>query len=153
MLCGIPGTGKSHLRNTYSPLDWKILSSDDIIEEMCRENSMTYSEGFPKFVKEATKRLNVKIKEYSDSNVIWDQTNLTKKVRASKLSNFPNHEKRAICIIPKMPNEIVKDMMKYRSDKVIPLSIIENMLEGFEFPTTDEGFLSVTFYTTAQIFS
>lgn len=155
MLVGLPGTGKSHLRARYSPIDWKILSSDDIIEEMGRADNTSYSEGFNRFVTLATKKLNEKVEELSktDHDVIWDQTNLTRKVRIQKLLKFPNHEKHAIVVLPKPVNEIMEDMYKYRSEKIIPRSIMENMEKQFEHPTTLEGFQTVTFYTTNEIFS
>jgi predicted kinase len=154
MLVGLPCSGKSTWRNNLitPSMDFEVLSSDDMIEAYAKANHSTYNEVFETFMKlyNVDAILADKAKEIVNRkhDIVWDQTNLTKKVRAKKikmLSNIPgfkNYEKIAVVF----PNDIETLLNRnVRTGKIIPHSIMRRMAEGFEEPTLDEGFDQIVY--------
>lgn len=84
MLVGMPGVGKSTF--CKEKIDMKSfcrISSDDYIEEVAKNAGKTYSEVFSQAVDFATKSYREDFKRAieSQSNIVWDQTNLSIKKR------------------------------------------------------------------------
>jgi predicted kinase len=155
MLVGVPGSGKStwtrkQLEDGFvNGQNTTVVSSDAILDEIASLLTMTYDAAFPLFVDGATKLAIMEAKEAfkDDQNVIWDQTNVTKKSRAKKLDMVPDHYSK-IAVFFETPDlaELSRRLSK-REGKHIPEHVIESMISKLEAPHEDEGFhmvLSVT---------
>lgn len=140
MLCGLPGSGKSHFRARYNVWNCVQISTDDILEEMAAQQGKTYSEVFEDGVKDATKIANevfqIALKE--NKTIVWDQTNLTVKKRKRVLSQVPKHYRKVVVYVYCDESERQK-RLKSRAGKIIPRSIDKQMQENLEVPTLDEG--------------
>lgn len=145
MLCGIPTSGKS----TYmeyakkSPL-WKdavVLSTDAYIEKQAKLRRLTYNDIFDDVIDDATRELELELNmaKNKGKDIIWDQTNLTSKIRRKKLLKIPSLYTRGITYF-KIPLEEALKRNKTREGKFIPESILKRMYKQFEVPTVDEGF-------------
>lgn len=143
MFVGLPGCGKSSYRhNVLKNLVAVVLSSDDYIEEMSFNEGKTYSEGFKTYIKEATDNLNEELKWAieNNKNILWDQTNLTRNVRLSKLRNIPkNYYKKCIVFEPFKSLTDWKSVLANRPDKKIPNDVLLVMKNAFQMPSLDEG--------------
>lgn len=145
MLIGVPGSGKSTwIKNYVSDYPTMIISSDKHIEKFAKIDGITYSEAFPKYAKKATelmyKDLDTALK--MDFDIIWDQTNLTKKIRSNKLKNIPEgYIKEAIFF--EVPDNL-EERLKTRVGKYIPDDVMVRMKNDLTIPTTDEGFSKIT---------
>jgi predicted kinase len=147
MLVGVPGSGKStwvkDFLDAKSPYaDYRVIGSDMYIESKAAEEGKTYSEVWEKYCKEAEK---VCIKQIQDAiaanvNVIWDQTNLTKNVRAKRLAMFPGHYTKYFCYHQAPDEDELDRRLNSRPGKIIPKHVIEKMTAMLEVPTLDEGF-------------
>ncbi len=146
MLCGIPTSGKSTYVNELL-LDYPdatVLSTDNYIERVARESGKTYNDVFESSIKKAGDHLYRQLYSARGEGkvVIWDQTNLTSKVREKKLKHFP-----LSCIKKCFYFEISLDEALERNErregKFIPKSVLKRMHSQFEIPTEDGGFNTI----------
>lgn len=147
MLCGIPTSGKStyvsELLLHYS--DAVILSTDNYIERVARETGKTYDDVFESSIKKAGDHLYRQLYKARGENkaIIWDQTNLTSKVRKKKLKHFPlSYSKR--CFYFEISLDEALERNKRREGKFIPEDVLKRMHSQFQIPTEDEGFINIT---------
>lgn len=149
VLVGLPGSGKS----TSIPKDFDgfIYSTDNYIEQCAKMNGWTYNEAFQEFIEPATKHMNeqLEIAIRQKADILWDQTNMSKKKRRSILVRFPSsYYKKCICRVlldSQDWNELHRRILS-REGKVIPRHIIESMAESYVVPTIDEGFDEIQLY-------
>jgi predicted kinase len=83
MLVGVPGSGKSTwIENQNWSKNCVHLSSDKFIDNYASSLGKTYNDVFNEYVKTATQLLNKQAitTNVSETDAIWDQTNLTDKV-------------------------------------------------------------------------
>lgn len=145
MLVGIPGSGKSTWVNNQSWAKKCIyLSSDKFIEEYAASVDKTYNEVFDEYIKTAGQLLNKQAitANVSETDAIWDQTNLTVKSRAGKLKLFPCYRKIAVVFKTPEADELAKRLAS-RPGKHISDAIIASMTSIFEMPTLEEGFAEI----------
>ena len=139
MLIGLPGTGKS----TMADIRWaglRQLSTDDWIERLSEDRKITYNEGFGIFFQQAEYHMQLDLAEAirDDLDIVWDQTNLTKKTRAKKLAKIPKHY-RKIAVYFEIP-ENWEERLAGRPNKTIPKHVLDSMKRTVEFPHESEGF-------------
>lgn len=147
MLCGIPTSGKStyltkHLLELESgSLDYVILSTDAYIESRAVENNVSYNEAYNELFEAAQKRLDYDLERAIRENksIVWDQTNLTPKVRRKKASRIPTHYRKVVVWFDISLEEAMIRNQK-RPGKVIPGSVLKRMFHTFSPPTELEGF-------------
>lgn len=146
MLCGIPTSGKTtylvkQLQESELYYDYSILSTDSYIENRALENDISYNEAFEVFFDQAKNQLNFDLERAikANRNIVWDQTNLTPKIRKSKLSRIPSHYHRVVVWFDVSLEEAMIRNQK-RSGKVIPGSVLKRMFYTFTPPTGVEGF-------------
>jgi len=145
MLCGIPTSGKSTYVNKLKKLDyWKdavVLSTDNYIEEYAKRVGQTYNEVFDDVIPDATRQLEIAFIEAKDKgkDIIFDQTNLSKKTRRKKLSKLPSYYRRGVVYF-EISLEEALERNKHREGKFIPESILKRMWHQFEIPTHNEDF-------------
>jgi tRNA uridine 5-carbamoylmethylation protein Kti12 len=150
MLTGVPGSGKSTwLKDNgfMDRIDCMILSTDNYIQQIANEMGKTYSEVFRDTIKDAEnnlyKSLNVAL-DY-ELDIIWDQTNLTRKIRMNKLKHIPLNYHRMAMVFPTPEPKTHTAWLnsEARVGKTIPDAIIHSMIENFEHPAMSEGFNSI----------
>ena len=153
LMVGPPGAGKSTWINDFlkeNDKEWVIISSDNIIMEMAEPEGLSYSDAFNKFAKKAMVEMNHRLKNAikNGDNIIHDQTNMTVKSRAKKISQATGYIKKAIVF------ELAEDELRRRLDKrkkedgkTIPEYVVENMLNSYIRPSKAEGFTHVHMIT------
>jgi predicted kinase len=146
MLIGVPGSGKSTWTANQDLIEnVAVVSSDDIVEDIGRLFGLDYSETFKLFGDGAVKLSLREAASYfhRDENVIWDQTNASKKSRAKKLDMVPDHYKK-FAVYFQTPDEAeLKRRLGSRPGKHIPPYVMEGMLKSLETPELEEGFDSI----------
>ena len=151
MLIGVPASGKSTWVEQNKG-DALVISTDNLIEMYAADNGKTYNEVFKDQIKIATK-LTMQHAEAAfagGQNVIWDQTNLTKKSRASKLAMVPQHYSREAVFFATPLEEEWQRRLNSRPGKSIPAHILDSMVEMLELPDLDEGWHIISYFMNAK---
>lgn len=150
LLIGPPLSGKDTLISKLEISKVEIISRDDIVLEICPE--MNYNEAFKTVnQKLVDKVLKSKIKNsvLKEGNVIINLTNLRRKKRVSFLSNFGTNYTKVGIIFPILHLDEYKKRNDFRNseqNKFIPLSVIKEMIDGYESVDYTEGFDKVINY-------
>jgi predicted kinase len=145
MLCGIPCSGKSTFVNKLKKIPfWEnavVLSTDAYIEKQAQRCGLTYNQIFDDVIDNATRELELEFNMAKDKgkNIIWDQTNLSRKTRKKKLFKLPSIYARGV-IYFEISLEEALERNKHREGKFIPESILKRMYHQFEVPTLEEDF-------------
>jgi predicted kinase len=146
MLCGIPTSGKSsYVRQGQEEtphLDgFIVLSTDAYIEREAQRQGRTYNDAFDELIGEATEHMenNLRFALRDNLSIIWDQTNLTPKVRRRKLAKVPARYERTAVWFDILLEEALR-RNQTRPGKMIPQEILERMHASFIPPTKSEGF-------------
>jgi predicted kinase len=141
MLIGVPASGKSTWRASNAK-GAETISTDDIIEKIAASQDKTYNDVFKDNIKAATNIADRRAKSAFDDerDVVWDQTNLTRKSRASKLTMVPKHYKKVAVYFPTPHPEVHKKRLAGRPGKTIPNYVLDSMTKSLEPPTKAEGF-------------
>lgn len=151
MLIGVPASGKSTWREKYAG-DAVIISTDDIIDQTAAARNSTYNEVFKENIKFATQLVTERAKDAFAANkdVIWDQTNITKKSRKSKLAMVPPHYQK-IAVFFATPNEEEwQRRLNSRPGKSIPDHVLDGMVEMLEMPDHTEGWNIIEYNLNAE---
>lgn len=139
ILSGCPTAGKSTYINGTLLVEYPdavVISTDNYIEEVAIREGKTYDEVFDDNIKAATKALNETVNSAirDRKNIIWDQTNLTAKVRGKKVSRFPkSYNKTLVHFDSDLETALVRN--GNRPGKVIPEHMLRNMHNTYEPPT------------------
>lgn len=139
MLIGVPGSGKTTWikQNSHNAV---VLSTDDYIELVAKKHGKTYNDVFKDAMGGAManlkRDLNTAIKNNSD--IIWDQTNLTVKSRRDKLKQVPDSYKK-VAVFFGVPNDL-RDRLASRPGKTIPEPVVISMINQLTPPSKEEGF-------------
>ena len=151
MLIGVPASGKSTWRNANAG-HAEIISTDDIIEQIAASNGQTYNDAFKDNIKFATQIAKQRIVEAfnADLDVVHDQTNITKKSRASKLAMVPKHYHKTAVFFATPPEEEWQRRLNSRPGKSIPAHILDSMVEMLEMPDPDEGWNIIEYNLNAE---
>ena len=142
MMIGVPGSGKSTWIKKHNAGGTMVASSDSFLDSKAELEGSTYNDVFKKYIKAANNYATQVAKQAIDMNLdlIWDQTNVSKKSRAPKLAMIPDHyEKIAVVFPTPAPDELQKRLAS-RPGKTIPPNIVMAMASSLEQPTADEGF-------------
>lgn len=141
MLIGVPASGKSTWRKQHAG-NAVIVSTDDIIDNMAAKQDKTYDQVFKDAIKSAGQIADQQARAAfaDDRDVVWDQTNLTRKSRAAKLAMVPKHYKKVAVYFPTPHPDIHKTRLDSRPGKTIPDYVLSSMIKSIERPSKDEGF-------------
>lgn len=147
MLVGVPGSGKSTwIENADLEegcgYNTTILSTDSYIEHVAQYQGKTYNEVFHDTIKNANRMM------YDDldwalgynNNIIWDQTNTSRKSRKEKLAKIPDHYKKIAVFFPTPDIDELERRLASRPGKVIPKGVLQNMIDCLTQPMLEEGF-------------
>lgn len=151
MLIGVPASGKSTWVEQNKG-DALVISSDNLIEEYAAENGKTYNEVFKGQIKIANKIVmeHAEAAFAADQDVIWDQTNLTKKSRKGKLAMVPEHYRKTAVFFATPLEEEWQRRLNSRPGKSIPAYILDSMVEMLEMPEQDEGWHIIEYMLNAK---
>jgi predicted kinase len=151
MLIGVPASGKSTWVEKNKG-DALVISSDNLIETYAADNGKTYNEVFKDQIKIATKLAmeHAEAAFAADQDVIWDQTNLTKKSRKSKLAMVPEHYRKTAVFFATPLEEEWQRRLNSRQGKSIPSYILDSMIEMLEMPDHTEGWNIVEYNLNAK---
>ena len=144
-LVGVPCAGKSTwIKNQIWALGLTIVSTDAFVEDYARAQGKTYSEVFKDYMPTAVNLMAdqvVRARELGHT-IIWDQTSTTIASRTRKFNMLPKYEH--IAVVFKTPEKEELDRrLASRPGKVIPQYVIEQMIDGWEEPTLEEGFKEI----------
>ncbi len=144
-LIGVPAAGKSTwVSNQDWAKDMPVVCTDSFVEAYAKEQGKTYSEVFDDYMPIAVKLMvnQAKICEANNLDLIWDQTSTTVASRARKFNTLPRYEH--IAIVFRTPNrEELDRRLANRPGKVIPQYVVDQMIDGWQEPTEDEGFKEI----------
>lgn len=140
MLIGVPGSGKSTWIKKHADDSAMVLSTDDKIEAAAKSQGKTYSEVFKDEIKAATSGMNNDLlRALRDGrDIIWDQTNITRKSRRDKLARLPSSYEKIAVFFPTPPD--LKQRLAGRPGKEIPEPVVLSMINQLEPPSKEEGF-------------
>jgi predicted kinase len=142
MLVGVPGSGKS---TWYNSQDWVndcvLVSTDKLIELEAARQGKTYNDVFKGYIDEATRIMKQDVLDAvaAGKDIIWDQTNTSKKSRKSKLAMVKDYYKIAV-VFDTPAEEELKLRLANRPGKNIPWNVMQNMIDNFDMPSEKEGF-------------
>lgn len=143
MMVGIPASGKSTCIKQYESIPgYTVVGTDCVLERIAAKENISYNQAFDLYYKQANAELNAAVDAAiaERCSVIWDQTNLSKKARSSKLDRFPsNYQKIAVVVCCRNMEEHNR-RLNSRPGKTISQAVLDRMIANFEMPSTDEGF-------------
>lgn len=144
MLIGVPAAGKSTWI-AKQPFDWGktvIVSTDNYIERVAKQQVSTYNAMFADHINDATKEMGATLRHAVKHglDIVWDQTNTTAKSRTKKLSQLPDSYKKVAVVFPTPESAVHTQRLQSRQGKTIPDNVMRGMINGFEMPTSAEGF-------------
>lgn len=153
VLCGLPGMGKTtatqHLRSDPA---WMVYSTDDYVETCAEYYGISYDEAFESHMKAAKKEMNLRLETAlaDGRNILWDQTNLTRKKRAQVLRRIPETYETECWHFPLYAKQMDSWRLRLsqRTGKTIPNTALSIMLERYQSPQLDEGFDSIVVQRT-----
>lgn len=157
VMTGLPGSGKdtwiNNFLNSERGAGYKVVSTDMYLEEIAKEEGLTYNDVFEDRFKDAEKRMNAAVQLHimEDEDVIWNQTNLGLKKRAKILNIFKKYENKfsiSITIDPVVHRQRL-DARAEREGKTISEGLIRQMTNDRVEPSLDEGFHSVMVLDTS----
>lgn len=147
LMIGLPGSGKSTWIERFvqtSPQPQVVASTDAIFTQWGAADGLDYRASFHTFAFDAVQRaFSRRINDAIDarSNIVWDQTNLTRAARARKLARFPADYRR-VGVWLDTPTHVVRQRLanvdRIASGKRIPDAVLEQMLAQFEPPDPGE---------------
>lgn len=144
-LVGVPASGKSTwVANQNWASDCVIVSTDFYVEKFARRVGKTYSEVFDLFMPRAINLMMRKVRkaQQEQKDIIWDQTSTSWTSRKRKFNALPDYEHIAVVFQTPDEEEHLKRLAT-RPGKVIPESILFDMIWNFEMPTEEEGFKEI----------
>jgi predicted kinase len=144
-LIGVPASGKSTWIKTQ---DWAkdipVVSTDNFVEAYALEQGKTYNEVFKDYMPIAVRLManQALICQANKLDVIWDQTSTTVLSRRKKFNTLRNYDHIAVVFSVPEPDELARRLAS-RPGKNIPQHVMDQMINGFEMPTLDEGFVEI----------
>lgn len=141
MLCGPVCVGKStFIGRMKFGTQAVLIGTDQYIEFYATLNSKTYNEVFFGIIKEAEAQMNDDVVSaiFDDKNIIWDQTNLTNKIRTKKLKVFEETDYHKVGVFFVNATKELIMSRNNRPGKIIPEDVVDRMLATYEVPAGNE---------------
>ena len=152
ILIGLPGSGKSTWTTKFleKNSDYVVISSDNIIDELCSKEGISYTEGYSKFIGIASKKFKTDLFDAIDNqkNIIIDRTNMSKKARKVYFRHVDGKNYDVEAVSFSINDNELKKRLKIRAEKTgkfIPEHVIDDMASNYDRPSKEEGFSNITF--------
>lgn len=146
-LIGVPASGKSTwIKNNVDFKKVKVISTDDILDQIAAVQGKTYNEVFKDHIADAEKQMfnELELAMIIHKDIVIDRTNLNRKARNRFLLRMKDNGYTFHAIIFPTPGDVEwRRRLDSRPGKTIPEFILKNMKEGFQPISDDEGFSSV----------
>ena len=147
VLIGLPCSGKSTYLKT---IDYDfVISSDNIVDILCRQNNLAYNDYFKLAPKSSLKHFHNMIfdkmidKSKAFNHVVWDLTNLTKKSRSTIFKYYPDAKFCAVFFDYGEKDELLLERNRRRFDesgKYIDEKVLKAMCMQLEPVSEEEPF-------------
>lgn len=141
ILVGFPGIGKSTWVNKFMEenTNFVVVSSDDILQNICEEHGVSYNEGFSKYIDDADRLYKEKLKNMlaEKRNIIVDRTNLSIKSRQKILNMVPEGYTKNVVMFNISEEEHSK-RLKERAEKTISNQVLQTMKNSYVEPSFNE---------------
>ncbi len=146
ILVGIPNSGKTTFRKNQDLEYYTVLSTDDYIEKEAKATGSTYNRMFYNHIGKAQTKMNKTLEDaiFNRDNIIWDQTNLTKKKRKLIFSKIPSSIYDIHAVVFKVDPDTLRIRNKRKTGRNLAPEVLEGMIKSFEIPTEEEGFKTIT---------
>jgi predicted kinase len=146
-LIGVPGSGKSTWTKSQQwILGMEYVSTDHHVEVYAEQQGKTYSEVFTDYMPRAVDLMAAEVVAAREAgrDIIWDQTSTTVKSRARKFNMLPDYYHIAVVFPTPEHKELMRRLTsRYDSGKIIPESVMQDMINNWEEPTLEEGFKEI----------
>ena len=146
-LIGVPCSGKSTwIKNQIWALGMSVVSTDMHVETEAYRQGKTYSEVFESYMPIAVKLManHALICQANHLDFIWDQTSTTVASRKRKFNTVSPSQYEHIAVVFKTPEPAeLSRRLASRPGKNIPADVMEHMINGFEWPSLEEGFKEI----------
>jgi predicted kinase len=144
-LIGVPAAGKSTWTKSQQwILGMEYVSTDHHVEIYAEQQGKTYTEVFKDYMPTAVDLMAAEVVEARTAgrDIIWDQTSTTVKSRARKFNMLPDYYH--IAVVFRTPSwEVLNKRLADRPGKIIPIDVVQGMIDNWEEPTNDEGFKEI----------
>lgn len=144
MLVGVPGSGKSTWvdRQVQTMDKYYVASTDRLLEIYASMRGATYNDVFQEHIGYAEKAMLTHIKDaiMYGYDIIWDQTNTSRKSRAKKLALIPDTYEKIAVFFPTPSDVELHRRLVTRKGKTIPPGVMQNMIDCLNQPMLEEGF-------------
>ena len=144
MLVGVPGSGKSTWvdRQIQTMDKYYVASTDRLLEIYASMRGATYNDVFHEHIGYAEKAMLTHIKDaiMYGYDIIWDQTNTSRKSRAKKLALIPDTYEKIAVFFPTPSDVELHRRLVNRKGKTIPPGVMQNMIDCLNQPMLEEGF-------------
>ena len=144
-LIGVPAAGKSTWLNSQNWIEgMEYVSTDYHVHEYAKAQGKTYREVFEEYMPTAVNLMarEVIAAREAGRDVLWDQTSTTVKSRARKFNMLPDYWHIAVVFrTPKL--DVLKERLASRPGKEIPWEVVQGMIDNWEDPTNEEGFMEI----------
>ena len=144
-LIGVPAAGKSTWLNSQNWIGgMEYVSTDYHVHEYAKLQGKSYEEVFKDYMPTAVELMaqEVVAARLAGRDVLWDQTSTTVKSRARKFNMLPDYWHIAV-VFPTPAIAVLKERLAKRVDQPIPWEVVQGMIDNFEYPTNEEGFMEI----------
>lgn len=149
LMIGVPAAGKSTIRNNFLSMakeEYVVLSTDDILEQIAKEQGKTYSDVFDQNIKQANSNFFAEFDRAvrTGKNILIDRTNLTPQARKKFIDAGKKNGYHVVALnVPTPPEQELMRRLEYRAKhegKFIPPGVVRSMMDSLIPASKSEGF-------------
>jgi tRNA uridine 5-carbamoylmethylation protein Kti12 len=142
-LIGLPCSGKTTwLKNQkIDNINSIILSTDNFIEEMAKNDNIEYEEAFLRYYQIAKQVMdnNLQIAIQQNKTIYWDQTNIDLTIRIARIRRIPDNYYKIAVIFDRITEEEFIKRNTGRNRKM-DVEVFQMLNNEYDAPSLDEGF-------------
>ena len=139
MMSAIAGSGKDTYIKDYLS-SWKVVSLDNIRKEL--KVKPTDKSGNGRVIQLAKERAKEFMRK--KQNFVWNATNITAQMRSQLIDLFESYGGKVTIVYIEVPYKTLISQNASR-EAMVPISVMEKMVNNFEPPTRDEAYNIITY--------